>query len=471
MLTMTDINTIKNLRNNHDKSINHISKELNINWRTAKKYADGDHIPVEKIYKRSGMMYTDGWGEYVCLWLAEDSRLVKKKRRTNLQYFTELQELGFKGSYRTVCQFIYDWRGTHSELQGDLGFERLEHPPGEAQLDFGTMEVEQDGAFKDVKVLVLTVPYSNAGFAVALPSENQECLLEGMKMIFTQMGGIPKKIRIDNMTTAVKETKSKFEDAKLNDTFLCFATHYGFDVQVCNPRSGNEKGSVENKVGYVRYNFFPGSPRMTSFEQLNEDLAKQLHKDMGREHYEKKCLIEDLWLEEQSELLAIPDVEFPVFKDIEVKANKYNEIKIDNTRVHIPRSRNYANLYARLTWDQFQIVSVNGEVLCAELRPYMNKSRPIPWSNIFVDWKRSLSKIRYSRYWKYLPSRIQYFLNVENKRLIYERLDFLINLLVTHDMSNINEHFYELTEIIENSEFGVEWSEYDSLTTRNKGVA
>ena len=61
--------------------------------------------------------------------------------------------------------------------------------------------------------------------------------------------------------------------------------------------------------------------------------------------------------------------------------------------------------------------------------------------------------------------------SVENKRLIYERLDFLINLLVTHDMSNINEHFYELTEIIENSEFGVEWSEYDSLTTRNKGVA
>lgn len=36
MLTMTDINTIKNLRNNHDKSIDHIRKELGINWRTAK---------------------------------------------------------------------------------------------------------------------------------------------------------------------------------------------------------------------------------------------------------------------------------------------------------------------------------------------------------------------------------------------------------------------------------------------------
>lgn len=36
MLAMTDINTIRNLRNNHDKSINHIAEELEINWRTAK---------------------------------------------------------------------------------------------------------------------------------------------------------------------------------------------------------------------------------------------------------------------------------------------------------------------------------------------------------------------------------------------------------------------------------------------------
>lgn len=60
MLTMNDINTIKSLRNNHDKSINHISKELNINWRIGKKYADEDQLPIEKIYKRTGMMYQDG---------------------------------------------------------------------------------------------------------------------------------------------------------------------------------------------------------------------------------------------------------------------------------------------------------------------------------------------------------------------------------------------------------------------------
>lgn len=77
------------------------------------------------------------------------------------------------------------------------------------------MEVEHNDVFKDVKTLVMTFPYSNAGFAVALPSENQECSLTGMKHLFLPAGDVPKNIRIDNMSTAVKKTKTKFEKAHL----------------------------------------------------------------------------------------------------------------------------------------------------------------------------------------------------------------------------------------------------------------
>ena len=63
--------------------------------------------------------------------------------------------------------------------------------------------------------------------------------------------------------------------------------HYGFQVQSCNPYSGNEKGSVENKVGYVRYNFLVPSPIMNDFESLNRRLASSLRDDMERIHYEK----------------------------------------------------------------------------------------------------------------------------------------------------------------------------------------
>lgn len=79
MLTMTDINTIRNLRNNHDKSVNHIKRELSINWRTAKKYSDNDFLPKPKKRKKTGMMYLEKWGNIVSLWLSEDSKLPKKR--------------------------------------------------------------------------------------------------------------------------------------------------------------------------------------------------------------------------------------------------------------------------------------------------------------------------------------------------------------------------------------------------------
>lgn len=58
---MPEINCIKLMRNQKSLSINQISKTLGINWRTAKKYADGDQLPVEKKQKKSGMMYEEKW--------------------------------------------------------------------------------------------------------------------------------------------------------------------------------------------------------------------------------------------------------------------------------------------------------------------------------------------------------------------------------------------------------------------------
>lgn len=470
MLTMTDINTIRNLRNNHDKSINHIRKELGIDWRTAKKYSDNDFLPEPKKRNNGGMMYRERWGEMVSLWLSEDSKLPRKKRR-NANFITmELKKEGFPGSYRTVCNFIQVWKATHyTELDEDLGFERLEHPPAEAQLDFGTMEVCHEGAFKDVKSLVMSYPNSNVGFAVALPSENQECLLEGMKELFNQAGGVPKKIRIDNMSTAVLKTKTRHQPAVLTDGFLRFATHYGFETQVCNPRSGNEKGSVENKVGYIRYNFFSSTPVMADFKSFNQNLAKQLVDDRERLHYEKQKKIADLWKEEEANLLPLPEVDYPVFKEIQLKSNKYNEVKFDNEWIHVPRLKNHAIIYGILRYDSYQLISNDGEIIHEGFRPYMNKNRKIEWVSILKDWRRKPRSMLYSRYWKYLPERIKLYLSHPDWAIQDSRVNHLLSLLTTYDMLGIDANFYELAnDTSELDIYGIDWNHYDSFLSSPK---
>lgn len=473
MLTMSDINCIKKLRNEKGLSISEIERTMKINWRTAKKYADEDQLPREREFKKKGMMYEEKWGVIVSDWLFEDSKLKKKSRRTKKQIFEELQERGFQGSYRTVCYFISEWLNTHQE-EKDKGYERLEHPPGEAQVDFGVMEAVQDGELVDVHALVMSFPHSNAGLSVPLPAENQECFLHGLNILFKQAGGVPKRIRIDNLTPAVKKTRNRNEDAQLTDEFIQFQNHYGFDVQVCNPRSGHEKGSVENKVGYVRYNFFPTAPVMENFEDLTEQLFLKLEADRNRIHYSKQVRIEDLWQEEKKYLLALPEKPYPVFKEESAKVNKYNEVKVDNTLVHVPKGANYSQLKMILTWDQIKVVSPNGEILLDDYRPYMRKRKALPWLSIIKTWIQKPRVAEYSRYTKYLPGRIKEFLLVDNLIIRRKRLNSLASLLVSRDMKSINEEFYELIAEDklpgENDPYEVDWNKYDSLAPREEAI-
>lgn len=54
MLAMSEINCIKTLRNEKGLSISKIAETMNVNWRTAKKYGDGDQLPQEKSILKKG---------------------------------------------------------------------------------------------------------------------------------------------------------------------------------------------------------------------------------------------------------------------------------------------------------------------------------------------------------------------------------------------------------------------------------
>lgn len=483
MLAMPEINHIKKLRNVKSLSINEISKRTGFSWVTVKKYADEDQLPSEKVNERKGMMYEEKWGEIVIDWLNEDYSLKKKLRRNNKNIFEGLKEVGFTGSYRTVCNFIKEeWKEKVLDDSDELKeeYERLTHPPAEAQVDFGVTEAIEDGKAKDIHVLVMSFPYSNAGYSVPLPAENQECFLEGLKMLFNQAGFVPRKLRLDNLSAAVVKARGRGHETIFNEEFLRFANHYGFEPQACNARKGNEKGHVENKVGYVRYNFFTPSPIMKDFAHLRDQLLKKCEEDQQRPHYRKDSLIADLFEEEKKYGLSLPDSAYPVFKQSTVTANKYGEVRIDGSLIHIPKSYHYGKLQLILYWDTYKVVSLNGEMLSKGPRPYMNLEREIPWQSILQNWRQKPRSVVYSRYFPYLPGRISYYLNIESMKIRKERIEWLLGLIINHDMKEIDERFYELLpeesvtnnceDTSENHPYDVDWNIYDSLRPIGQSV-
>jgi len=53
----------------------------------------------------------------------------------------------------------------------------LEHPPCHAQVDFGNFAYyDCDGTQRGGHTLIVSFPYSNAGWMQVFPAENQECL-------------------------------------------------------------------------------------------------------------------------------------------------------------------------------------------------------------------------------------------------------------------------------------------------------
>ncbi|MFP3440804.1 hypothetical protein R0K18_24015, partial [Pantoea sp. SIMBA_133] len=133
-------------------------------------------------------------------------------------------------------------------------------------------------------------------------------------------------------------------------------------------------------------------------------------------------------------------------------------VTLDQTRIHIPRAANHPRLHLVLTWDRYKAVTDDGEILADDHRPYMNRRRAIPWQMVVKGWIHKPRVIAYSRYEKYLPGRVKDYLLVEDIQLRKARLNTLANLLVTHDMKQINEAFYEVLSTAEEDPYGVDWT-------------
>ncbi len=305
----------------------------------------------------------------------------RKQRHTAKRVYHRLRdEHGFEGCYSTVRDYVRKKK----KLLYDSGNAcvPLSHPMLHGQVDFGESEYF-DGSNQQKKGYCLTIsfPYSNHAYSLFFPSQNQECLLEGMKRIFIHMGGVPQCLRFDNMSTAVVKVE-KGGERVLTEGFQRFMNHYGFKAEFCNPASGNEKGNVENKVGYTRRNFFVPIPTITSFDDFNEKLLSQCEKDSEREHYKHKVTIQSLWQEEKQQLSPLPPHDYPVFRFETLKVSKTGFLTIETNKYGISPELNGETVQAKLFFDHIVFIYEGEEV--------GNFPRSYEKHKYFYDWRKFL---------------------------------------------------------------------------------
>jgi len=416
---------IKHLYEKEDCNIAEISAKVGINWRTAAKYAKKDdwNEPVVKQIRRRPVM--EPFTEIVDVWLLEDLLKPRKERRTATGIYHQLRnEHGFTGSERTVRGYVSQ-RKKELKVQQEEKFLELEHPSGQAQADFGTTHVVWEGELKEIKYLAVSFPFSNAGFCVPVPAENLQCFLHALIQVFEWIGGVPQRIRFDNLSAAVVNI-GKGAERELTDTFTRFMLHYRFEAEFCSPAKGNEKGSVENKVGYSRRNWLLPYPQAKSFTELTQILYERAISDLNRIHYAKGVTMAELWQQEQQVLLPLPGIPFEPVELRTARGDKFGKVRHEKEVYHLPSATGQSVLL-KLGWDKVEILDQTQLCLGTFPRQYILKAQPIDWKGYFEIFVQKPRGARHAAMYRFLPQAVLSYL--EETEHYRERLKFISTLL------------------------------------------
>jgi len=150
-----------------------------------------------------------------------------------------------------------------------------QHPLGEeAEVDFGSIHVYLAGLLVEVQLFIMRLSASGRAYPRAYLNEAQEVFLDGHVRAFEHYGGVPGRIRYDNLKAAVARVlkgRGRIE----SERFVALRSHYGFDSFFCQPgiKGSHEKGGVEGEVGRFRRRHLVPVPHVASMAALNELLA------------------------------------------------------------------------------------------------------------------------------------------------------------------------------------------------------
>jgi transposase len=203
------------------------------------------------------------FSERLVAWLAEDARLPTQ------ELFRRAKEAGYDGQKSALYSLVAGLRPKRA-----TPIVRFEGLPGEfSQHDFGHVDVRfVDGRKKRVHFFASRLKYSRFVAVTLVENERVETIVRCLARDFASFGGLPLLAVFDRPKTIVQKSGPGREVELWNATFAQAIVELGVGVEMCAPRSGNQKGSVERLVGWVKSSFF--KPRkFVDYADLEAQLA------------------------------------------------------------------------------------------------------------------------------------------------------------------------------------------------------
>jgi transposase len=416
------------------------------NYRTIKKYLEMQDFN-EKRHEAKRPNKSDILRPIISRWIKEDQTRHHKQRHTASRIYNRLAEEHsdiLEVSERTVRKLVKEEK--EKVFGGHGAYLKLEHPGGEAQIDFGEFRAYENGTLKVFHELILSFPKSNAGYAVVTRSQTREALLEGLTDLFKYIGVVPSSIWFDRMSSAALRVKDEKGQLKSAELVSRFSSHYGFNIKFCNPNSGHEKGSVENKVGTIRRRLFVPEPDIKDLDHFNTSLLDKCSELMKKPHYRHKVPIEDLFNEEKSLMKQISKLPFDSARYESRKVNKYGQVEFSGSRYSV--SPKYVGLYVNLKIKANSVIILSKDLqqkIDVHPRLFEKGQESIHYLNFIDLIKTRPNALKYSGLYSILPESWQKHLESLGKEELRKSFTALKIILREHDMAFADRVLRETT--------------------------
>ena len=416
------------------KNISEIAREQHIDRKTVRSYINKDdwNTGPEMPHERPSLL--DPFKPVIREWLEGDRQQRKKQRHTARRVHTRLvEEHGYTGSYRTVAGYV---AVTKKEVfQTEKPAVPLQHKLGEAQVDFGKAEYIEHGSRVSGAYLTVSFPSSNAGFIQLTPGENLECLFEALITIFVFLGGVPAKLWFDNASTVVTKIL-KNGGRNLTDRFRRFQEHFGFAATFCNPNAGNEKGNVENKVGYTRRNFLVPVPEFASLDEYNQELLRRCTADLDRDHYRKDGTIAELCELDKGALHPLPRIDFDPADYRYVTSDAYGMITLGKGMHRYSSSPKYARsrVHVKITAQTVSVLDESLRTVVTHRRLYGEyHQQRMDWIPYLTQLSRRPGALKYTPVYDMMPDPLRQWVDAQDRSSVGSALALLARLSESTD--------------------------------------
>jgi transposase len=338
------------------------ARALALDPRTVAKWAN-----IEQFRPRAGVARTsklDPFKGQIVRWL--DTHPYSAQ-----QIFQRLREAGYAGGPTIVRAYVQRIRPRPAQA-----FLKLDFAPGEcAQVDWGEFgSIAVGNTQRRLSFFLMVLCHSRRMYLQFTVSQQMEFFLACHENAFAAFGGVPARIMVDNLKSAVLQRLVGAAPV-FNPKYLDFSRHWGFEISPCNVRSGNEKGRVENGVGYVKKNLLSGL-ELADFAALQPAAALWVDTVANlRIHAATQQRPIDRFEDERALLHRLNPAGFDLARICAVRATKQFRVPLDANHYSVPAR--YAGYRLTLKAYAGRVCIYDGEQLVARHSRSMDRHQDI----------------------------------------------------------------------------------------------